>query len=331
MSKPLHIHTSEQTSSFLETEQGPLPIQGFHALAGVRLTQTIFPADTRVSEAELRRWARRMAWFWHALAFGGMLTHGGWHVSYELRGQTRHAEGGGGASLWVKSAASNVETAVQMARERAEIVAALLPPELGPQIIEGEAQWQALWGADEPAWVGEIRPGIAAAPRDDAEADRSQAAGWDFQTYRWAPPPEAMREVWQLLDRVSGAGWFGIGICPTQLFEGEAAACPPWERTLAGHCFRLRLSVGGDANTAPLLSQALAGAVALPSANGSWPAECRRADLLVPQTPDDWQAAAFNAQWADFQPWAEAPLPVALRRLRYLFSVAEIGVLAGGW
>lgn len=329
-----HPHISELMASALETEKGPLGVQGFHALAGVEITK--FPFTEKKPEQEpLERWRRRMTWFWKALAFGTRQTGNAWFTGFELRIK-RHGEAHAGqkkngpmrVSLWAKAVAPHAEQARYVAEGLAEMVQALLPAEFCAVRVRPE-HFQDLWGVETPAWLGEVRPGIAATPKP--EGDRSRPEGWELAIAHWHPTPETMFEPWGLLARLETPAWLSVGICPTKLFEPEKKIWSMWKQDRPkssvfpgeeDYFFQVRVRVGGEENPARWLAQGLVSALHSPQ------------DVLQPAlvVPDQTQQnATFNWQWGDFQPWEESPLPVSLRRFRYLMDTDQMGVVAGIW
>ena len=338
MNQALYVHLSEPLLTMLATERGELPVLGVHALAGFELQRLPFDPQIPFDWVTPDAWARRQARFWIAVGLGLRNDQGPWQTSFELR-----VKGGADlqrpceTSLWVKAFAPQDHVADLAAYSLAEMMMALYPPHCEPRPAATAGDFTRLWGAGEPQWLAEVRREIVLNNNVEQAASLGEPS---CEISAWNPSPEGLREVWELFPRLPGCAWLSIGVCPSQLFAAEQRAMQnrPCERasgdhpnTFAGRVWLVRVKVGGDPQAGEWLAAALAAALAEPGPTGQSGGTSVETVIVQPQTSQDWQAARFNWQWGEFQPWGEADTPTHLRRLPYLFGPSQVGLLAGAW
>lgn len=351
----ISVRVSEPMPTVVETETGASVVQGVHALAGVRLenddpvgSASAISGDFLL-EVELR--SRSFARFWAALGAGVEVEAGPRLVSLELR----VGSGGdhkGRPCMWVKTFDPEREVAEASARSLARLAAMLWPPEWEARPICAQAEFEEGWGAEAVQWLAEVRRAEGFVVR---AVEREVREG-DYWLSDWSPTPAGMMEVWALLNRLPTGVWLSVGVRPTRVFEAEERAMgelwaearrlaegkTPAERPYGEwqasrwlermkrwfpNAFLVRLRVGGEPEAGRPVAQALAGALMDPGG----PSCGGAAVVVTPDSPEAWEAARFNREWAEFQPWGEDQAQPGWGRLRYLCDVAEVGVLGGVW
>lgn len=302
MSESLYVRLSSPLLTRLDTNQGPRRLAGTHALAGVELR----PGDPNGPDQPptLEAAAR----FWLALGQGLENGAGAWLTSYELR-LGRPAGGALRAALCAKTFAPQDEAADQAAAELAEALAWLYPLPAQTRRIASAAQFDELWGSGQPLWQVELRPGLPFGQRGPVSL-------------------AALAGAWAQMTVFPGPLWLSLGLCPTRVFPGEAVPFDGLERD-DELIWLLRLRIAGAYAQTRWAAQtwlaALTGSRSLPPAAWGAPRLC------IPQTLEEEQAAAFNWDWADWQPWGANTAGKALVRSDQFFYLAEIGELAGLW
>lgn len=314
-------------------------------------------ASNRLSGEAEQEWARRQARFWAALGADPETGDGPWLTSFELRVASGGAKGPGGKGageigLWVKAFDPEREAAEASVRSLARLAAMLWPPEWEARPICAQAEFEEGWRAEAVQWLAEVRRAEGFVVR---AVEREVREG-DYWLSDWSPTPAGMMEVWTLLRRLPAGVWVSVGVRPTQVFEAEERALgelwaearrmaqgktpaeQPYGEWQASrwlermkrwlpNAFLVRLRVGGEPEAGRPVAQALAGALMDPGGLSGGGA----AVVVTPDSPEAWEAARFNWEWAEFQPWGEDQAQPAWGRLRYLCDVGEVGILGGVW
>jgi hypothetical protein len=402
MTHSIYVHLSDPILTPLGTERGSLQVEGFHALAGVKIERTAYDPEVPFEWVNLEAWQQRQARFWAALGMGLNQQDGPWQTSFELRiarsenaAALPAAESPGEkalrVSLWAKTFAPRDDIADQAAYNLVEEILALMPSPCQVTPIATRDEFSYYWGTNTPQWLGEARRGCRSGPaREDDRKHHDSREGRDdaataytgSQAYcqsDWCPTYDGLREIWQLIPRFPGEAWLSVGLCPTRVFPSEERALQErfwneagqasgtlqlWKERLqrwSPQAFLLRMRIAGSLPAGQWLANALGAVLCDPCEQTASPGQeyTRRAPAVMIDSAepdrlhlsgtgsgalnsgelysgelkslDDWEAALFNWQWADFLPWGEGETPAALRRLRYLFTAREAALLGGIW
>jgi hypothetical protein len=323
------VFLSEPILTPLVVENGLMPVDGFHALAGLALQGRPLDPEAPFEWLAPEIWALHMARFWRAMAVGLQNGAGPWQTSFELR-SGRNVDGNPlQTSLWVKTFAPQDVQADQAAAELATTLLALCPPACKAQPITAPEAFAHWWGSDIPQTLAEIRRPAHRPAMDETKNQARQPV-----IFPWHPTADSLRQVWALLQRLPAPLWLSVGICPTQLFKSEIQWLKQAGLSAAGDgqpLFLLRLRLGGMPMAVQCLAQALAAALTEPWMEAaSTQAASSAANITPPDTAQTWDTARFNWRWGDFLPWGSEPA-AALGRLPYLFDDVQTGLIAGVW